>query len=73
MWSVKFWKDIIERVVATFCEALAGMLTVDGLGIIEVEWHECLSVAALIALASLLKGVGASYVGDRTSASLTDR
>jgi hypothetical protein len=71
MWTAKFWKDLGERVIASFAGAFISVLTVDGLGLLDVNWADAASVAALAGLVSLAKGLVASRIGDPTSASLT--
>lgn len=32
MWTVKWWKDVAERVLRTYAASLAGLLTIAGTG-----------------------------------------
>lgn len=64
MWSFKFFRDAAERIISTAAQALlATMVT-------SVPWGTKLTIAGLAALASLLKALAASTVGDHDSASL---
>jgi hypothetical protein len=64
-----FWRDLAERAVATFAQALAAVLIADGTGLLESAWVTSLSVAGMAALLSVLKGVGAYGVDRETGAS----
>lgn len=67
MFSVKFLKDSLERAVASFAGALlsVGIVTSDG-----YFDSQTLKIAAGAAIASVLKALVASRVGDKESASL---
>ena len=45
------------RAVKTFAQTMAGMLTGDAIGMMDVEWMAILSVSALAAIASLATSV----------------
>ena len=71
MFSPAFLKDLTERTLATFAEALAALLIAGNVGVLEVGWRDALSLAGMTALVSLLKGVAAYKLGDNaTGASL---
>ena len=71
MFSTGFARDLAERTLATFAEALAALLLAAGVGVLEVGWVDALSLAGMTALIALLKGVGAYKLGDNeTGASL---
>ena len=71
MFTTGFARDLAERTIATFAEALAALLIADGLGVLETNWVELLSAAGATALIALLKGVAAYKLGDNaTGASL---
>ncbi len=69
MWTSIFWRDAAERAVRTAAQAALGVLGVDGLGLLDVEWTGTASVAGLAALVSVLTSVVASNRGDDQSAS----
>lgn len=79
MWSAVFWEDTSERVVASFAGTLLSEWTANsastmfGLNLVSVDWKTSLGVAGGAALASLLKALVASGVGDPQSASLLRR
>lgn len=70
IWTRLFWKDTAERVISTVAQALSGVLLAGGLGIFDVDWASAISVSLLAGLVALAKAVGATYVGDPSSASL---
>ena len=74
MYSVAFWKALVERVVTAFCVSLISVLFVGAevLDIRAVRWGEALSIAAGAALLSLLKGIvaGTGVIGPKGSPSL---
>ena len=71
MFTTGFARDLAERTIATFAEALAALLIAGNVGVLEVGWRDALSLAGMTALVSLLKGVAAYKLGDNaTGASL---
>ncbi|HEX6514798.1 MAG TPA: holin [Nocardioidaceae bacterium] len=69
MFTIPYFRDLAERVVATFCEAWAALLIADGTGLLDAHWQTTLSVAGMAALITLLKGVGAAAHDPATGAS----
>ena len=65
MWTKLFWKDVSERAVWTFAQALLGFLVI-GTPITGLNWTLALSVSATAAVAALLKGVVAAYATKNT-------
>lgn len=67
MFSVKFIKDALERAVSTAAQALLGAgIVLDG----SFFSSNNLKVAAAAAVASVLKSIVATQVGDKESAGL---
>lgn len=64
MWTTAFWRDLTERVIATFAQALAALLLGAGVGLLEVGWVDSLSLAGMAGLIALLKGIAAYKLGD---------
>lgn len=60
MTTLAFWKATFERVVRTFAQAVLALLSGDGLGVLDVDWGQALSVGGLAAVAALLTAVVAS-------------
>lgn len=69
MFTLTFWKDALERAAKTFAQGVLGLLTI-GNGFGAVNWGHTLSVAGVMALASILTSVVSSGVGASDSASL---
>lgn len=53
----QFWIDTFDRAVATFAQSAVGVLVVDKVGVLDVDWTQTLSVAGLSALVSVLTSV----------------
>ncbi|HET6636440.1 MAG TPA: holin, partial [Streptomyces sp.] len=60
MTSGAFWTATGERIVRTFAQTELGLLSGDGLGVLDVDWAQCLSVGGLAALLALLTAVATS-------------
>jgi hypothetical protein len=67
MFTSAFGRDLAERTIATFCEALAVLLIATGVGVLEADWVTALSLAGMTALVAALKGVAAYKVGDSST------
>jgi hypothetical protein len=72
MYTIKFWKDASERAVRTAAQVLVGFFGANTFGILEVDWAQAGSVAALAALTSLLMSVASTGVGNPESPSLIE-
>ena len=68
MFTIKFWKDAGERAIRTAAQALLALWATDVSGVLEVDWVQAGSVAALAALTSVLMSIVATNVGDKDSA-----
>lgn len=68
MFTVKFWKDASERAIRTAAQALLALWATDVSGVLQVDWLQAGSVAALAALTSALMSIVATNVGDGESA-----
>ena len=69
MYTLTFWKDAAERAIRTAAQVLVAFFGVNTFGILEVDWAQAGSVAALAALTSLLMSVAATGTGSQDSAS----
>lgn len=65
MFTLKFWKDVTERVIWTFAQAFLGAYTVTG----GKKAAESAAIAGVAAVIALLKGIAAHKIGDPNSAS----
>ena len=63
LWTRDFWEATGERAVRTFAQSLLATLSVAGVGVVDADWGQALSVAAMAAVLSVLTSVGASAVG----------
>lgn len=68
----KFWKDALERALATGVQAGVAAVPMSTTLVQRVDWAVIGGTAALAALLSLGKSVIASRVGRSDSASLVD-
>lgn len=72
--NVKYWRDLVERVVLTYVETFIGLLIVDSANWTVVgdvlSTGRSAGVAALPAALSLVKSLLAKLVSNPTSASL---
>lgn len=64
-------KDLVERVIATFVVAAAGVALAAGPGdMFSASFWETVGAAGIAAAGSLVKGVIARFVGPKNSASV---
>ena len=69
MMTRAFWSDALERAIRTTAQAILALLGTTVTGILEVDWLQLGSVAALAAFTSILMSIVASGVGTRGTAS----
>lgn len=58
IWTKAFWKGAAERGIKTFAATEAALLSANGLGLLDVDWGQSLSVAGMATLVSLLIAIG---------------
>ncbi|NSC21497.1 holin [Streptomyces albus subsp. chlorinus] len=63
MTTAAFWRAAVERMVRTFAQAVLALLGGDGLGLLDVDWGQALSVGGLAAVVALLTAVATSGTG----------
>lgn len=63
MMTRAFWMATLERVLRTFAQAEVALLSGDGLGILDVDWGQTLSVGGLAAVLAVLTALATSGVG----------
>jgi hypothetical protein len=61
--TTAFWRATVERMVRTFAQAVLALLGGDGLGLLDVDWGQALSVGGLAAVVALLTAVATSGAG----------
>lgn len=67
----KLAKDILERAIKTFCQALIAGIGM-AVAIEDVDWEYALSTALLATILSVLTSVVSTEFGDTETASLVD-
>ena len=70
MYTLTFWKDAAERAVRTAAQVLVAFFATNTFGILEVDWAQAGSVAALAALTSLLMSIAGTGIGSQDSGSI---
>jgi hypothetical protein len=53
----QFWIDTADRVIASFAQGLIATAGLDGVGVLDVDWMQTLSLAGSYAALSLLTSV----------------
>ena len=66
IWTSLFWKDTVERVLATVAQTLIAVLSVDGLDLVALDWQAVATTVAIAGALSLLKAIVANSVTGRT-------
>ncbi|PLW03994.1 holin [Corynebacterium ulcerans] len=69
MLSKEFWKDLAERAIKTFAQALLAVLAV-GVPIWDLDWASAMGIAATATLISALSSVASIRVGVQGTASV---
>ncbi|KST89900.1 holin [Lactococcus lactis] len=62
-----FFKDLTERAIKTFAQAMIGALGAGATGLIGVDWIQALSIAGFATLISILTSIGSLTIGDDTA------
>lgn len=60
MWSLLFWKDVAERVIATAAQVLIALFTADGFDLLQADWAAMGVAVAVAAALVVLKSVAAN-------------
>ena len=67
--SRKFWLDVLERTIKTFCQSLAGSLVgLDVVAGVDLALTQHLTAAGLAAAVALLMGVAGGQIGASSTA-----
>src|SRR5687768_18359463 len=73
LFSRDFLRATLERAIRSFAASLASLLTASGTGLLDTDWGDKFSVAAMAAVVTVLfavgggtfgKGDGPSFVGN---------
>jgi Putative lactococcus lactis phage r1t holin len=63
LFSRAFLIATLERAIRSFAASLASLLTASGAGIVDVDWGETFSVAAMAAVVTVLFAIGGGTFG----------
>jgi hypothetical protein len=63
MWTLAFWRAILERALSTAAQAALGVV-ISAVTLGELDWRVVGSTVLIATLASVLKGIGAAAVTD---------
>jgi hypothetical protein len=69
MFTKTFWKQALERAIKTAAQAAIALLTVNGTGVLDVDWAALASISGLAAIASVLTSLVTAGVGEKDSPS----
>lgn len=69
MWTVSYWKQLVEDAVTASSVALVALLG-DSANIWTVDWKAALGLGAGAAVVAVLKGLGAKNVGTPNTTSV---
>ncbi|QOC55720.1 holin [Gordonia phage Archimedes] len=70
MYTVKFWKDALERIVSTTAAGLVA--TFGGINLFDLDWEQAAGITGSLALITLLKVLAVRPLGETDSASAID-
>jgi hypothetical protein len=60
IWTSLFWKDTVERLIATVAQTLIAILSVDGLNLVNFDWQAGLTTIAIAGALVVLKAIVAN-------------
>lgn len=60
MFTLTFWKAALERAAKTAAQTAVALVGTTAVGVLEVDWAQTASAAALAALLSVLTSIGSS-------------
>ena len=58
-----FWTAALERAIKTLAQTAVALVSVDGLGFLDVDWAQIGSVAGLAAVVSILTSIASDRIG----------
>jgi hypothetical protein len=73
LFSRAFLLATLERAIRSFAASLASLLTASGTGLLDVDWGDTFSVAAMAALVTVLFAVGGGTLGKGDGPSFVGR
>ena len=73
LFSRAFLLATLERAIRSFAASLASLLTASGTGLVDTDWGEKFSVAAMAAVVTVLFAVGGGTFGKGDGPSFAGR
>jgi len=70
MFNRVFWKDLLERVIATYLQSFVGLLLATSGGLVSFGAVRAAAVSAIPATLAVIKAIVASRVGDPNTGSI---
>ena len=67
MYTIKFWKDTLERVVSSWGEGF--IATFGGSNLFELDWQQAAGITGSLAVLTLIKSLAVQPFGDKATAS----
>ncbi|AAB18723.1 Holin [Lactococcus cremoris] len=68
-----FFKDMAERAIKTFAQAMIGALGAGATGLIGVDWLQALSIAGFATVVSILTSLASGIPGDNTASLVNNK
>lgn len=68
-----FFKDLAERAIKTFAQAMIGALGAGATGLIGVDWLQALSIAGFATVVSILTSLASGIPGDNTASLVNNK
>lgn len=68
-----FFKDMAERAIKTFAQAMIGALGAGATGLIGVDWLQALSIAGFATVISILTSLASGIPGDNTASLVNNK
>ncbi len=68
-----FFKDMAERAIKTFAQAMIGALGAGATGLIGVDWLQALSIAGFATVLSILTSLASGIPGDNTASLVNNK
>ena len=68
-----FFKDMAERAIKTFAQAMIGALGAGATGLSGVDWLQALSIAGFATVVSILTSLASGIPGDNTASLVNNK
>lgn len=67
MYDSLFWKDVLERMIATVAQVLIALFTADGFDLLNADFTAMAAAAGVAAILVVLKSLAATGIGHTVS------